>query len=72
MLTEEALRPGFVSPQAHRLMYWLPLATKGPGCSQLGVGCWQEVCVSQARITLSMPGYLNPPDTCRQPAGKTH
>lgn len=45
------------------------LVTRAPGrCSQLGMGCWQGLCV---------PGQDRPfhdmlAATCRQPTGKTH
>ena len=41
------------------------LATRGPDISQLEMGCWQKVAlrlpVSQPRVDLCMPRYLNPP-----------
>lgn len=47
------------------------LATRGPDCSQFEMGCWQKVAlrlpVSQPRIDLCMPCYLNPP--CHLKAG---
>lgn len=64
MLKEEAVRPG-PSPQAHRLMCWLPGhqaagyqgARLFPAWSGLLAG---GVCVPD-RFALSMPCYLNPP-----------
>lgn len=47
------------------------LATRGPDTSQLEMGCWQKVAlrlpVSQPRIDLCMPCYLNHP--CHLKAG---